>query len=328
MAIVKKVPSSAPGSRSMAAFDPYRKWLGIFVHERPIDHYRLLGLETFEADSATIERAADQRMLLVRQYQTGPHSAETQQLLNEISAAKLCLLSPDTKAAYDQTLRQPAADDRVQSVAPPDPMVVPEPIQVAHGQLTQPVPYYRRLWFPPIALAAMGVIACGVWYFGNIRRQLASTPNTPTSRPPVEETPPSASPAPLPVQQEGNGAVNLAPSLAALTGELQLTSAGFDDLLSGWAGDGDVACWHFQVHKLPPQRVFLIRVTRRAGGRGAYLLGVGDEEIRCGVQPSDSFVVDEHYLSVPQTGQHQMTVRVEPGVQLEVKWIALSFPGE
>ena len=57
-----------------------------------------MGIDRYESDPAVIEEAADARMVLIRQYQTGPHAAETQVLLNEISAAKLCLLNPAARA--------------------------------------------------------------------------------------------------------------------------------------------------------------------------------------------------------------------------------------
>lgn len=85
-------------------FDPYLEWLGIEPAQRPADHYRLLGLPPFEADTGKILAAADGRMALIRSYQVGPRGSYTQNLLNELSAAKLCLLSPATKAQYDQML--------------------------------------------------------------------------------------------------------------------------------------------------------------------------------------------------------------------------------
>lgn len=89
-------------------FDPYQAWLDIKPHERPLDHYRLLGLKRFEFDVTRIESAANERMALVRSFQTGPRGKYTQELLNRLAAAKLCLLNPATKANYDQSLVQSA----------------------------------------------------------------------------------------------------------------------------------------------------------------------------------------------------------------------------
>ena len=88
------------------AFDPYRKWLGIPPEEQPPHHYRLLSLRPFEDDRDVIETAADRLMAQLRTFQTGKHVAESQRLLNEVAASKMCLLNPERKAAYDKQLRQ------------------------------------------------------------------------------------------------------------------------------------------------------------------------------------------------------------------------------
>jgi hypothetical protein len=88
------------------SFDPYHKWLGIPPKDQPPNHYRLLALELFESDPDVIESAADQRMAHVRTFQTGQNSALSQRILNELSAAKICLLNPQKKAEYDRQLRE------------------------------------------------------------------------------------------------------------------------------------------------------------------------------------------------------------------------------
>src|SRR6266481_1767698 len=87
-----------------ASFDPYREWLAIEPREQPADHYRLLGLARFESDVGRIAAAADERMALVRSFQTGPRGASTPRLLNEMAAARVCLLNVQSKAAYDAAL--------------------------------------------------------------------------------------------------------------------------------------------------------------------------------------------------------------------------------
>ncbi len=88
------------------AFDPYLHWLGIRDPQRPPNYYRLLGVELFESDPVVLTNAADRQMAHVRTFQTGPRSAESQRILNELAAAKVCLLNPEKKAAYDARLRQ------------------------------------------------------------------------------------------------------------------------------------------------------------------------------------------------------------------------------
>ena len=90
-------------------FDPYRKWLGIPPKDQPPNHYRLLALELFESDLDVIEGSADKQMGHVRQYQSGEHAAAAAKILNELAVARLCLLKPATKAAYDEDLRRKLA---------------------------------------------------------------------------------------------------------------------------------------------------------------------------------------------------------------------------
>ncbi len=94
-------------------FDPYRKWLGIPPKDHPLNYYRLLSIEPFESDLDVIEGAADKQMAFVRQYQSGEYAADAAKILNELAIARLCLLKPATKTAYDTKLRQ--------QLAPPEP---------------------------------------------------------------------------------------------------------------------------------------------------------------------------------------------------------------
>ncbi|NUQ65835.1 MAG: protein kinase, partial [Pirellulales bacterium] len=73
--------------------------------EQPPNHYRLLGVPLFADSPETIEHAADQRMLLLRTFQGGKHGASANKLLNEVAAARVCLLNPEKRIAYDRQLR-------------------------------------------------------------------------------------------------------------------------------------------------------------------------------------------------------------------------------
>ncbi|MBT4692859.1 MAG: hypothetical protein HOB73_05915 [Planctomycetaceae bacterium] len=86
-------------------FDPYRKWLGIPDQTQHPHHYQLLGLALFEDDPDVIENAANRQMTHIRSFQTGQYASYSQDLLNEISRAKICLLRPDSKANYDLQLQ-------------------------------------------------------------------------------------------------------------------------------------------------------------------------------------------------------------------------------
>jgi len=81
----------------MPTFDAYHKWLGIPPAEQPASHYRLLGLEVFEPEGDVIASATDSRMRFVRAFLVGEHSEVAQKILNEIAAARVCLLNADKK---------------------------------------------------------------------------------------------------------------------------------------------------------------------------------------------------------------------------------------
>ena len=114
------------------AFDPYYHWLGIPPEQQPPDCYRLLGLRMFEDNPDVIQAAADRQMGHLRTYQSGRHSGESQRLLNEVAAARVCLLNADKKGAYDARLRaqMPPTPTAGLPVAAPIPLPVVTPAAV------------------------------------------------------------------------------------------------------------------------------------------------------------------------------------------------------
>lgn len=88
-----------------SAFNPYCDWLEIPADELPANHYRLLGVDLWESDANVISAAAERRTAHLRSFQPGPQSSLAQKLKNEVAAAKVCLLSPSKRAAYDATLK-------------------------------------------------------------------------------------------------------------------------------------------------------------------------------------------------------------------------------
>jgi hypothetical protein len=100
-------------------FDPYYKWLGIPPKDQPPNYYRLLGVEIFEADPEVIAIAAEQRILLVRSFQSGEYALLSQKLQKKIDAAKKNLLDSAKKAEYDISLRLQLRLQPAQSTAQP-----------------------------------------------------------------------------------------------------------------------------------------------------------------------------------------------------------------
>src|SRR5262245_26005631 len=90
-------------------FDPYYTWLGIPPSEQPANHYRLLGIQLFESNPSVIENAADRQMKHLQSFKIGAKAALSQRLLTEVSAARVQLLDPARKTAYDADLRSRTA---------------------------------------------------------------------------------------------------------------------------------------------------------------------------------------------------------------------------
>ena len=90
----------------MASFDPYQQWLGIPSQMRPLNHYILLGLRIFEADSQKISTAYEAKMELLKTVQAGPRGELAHQVISEIGLAKRDLMDPDRKSKYDIQLKK------------------------------------------------------------------------------------------------------------------------------------------------------------------------------------------------------------------------------
>lgn len=169
-------------------FDPLAEWLGIPASEQPPDHYRLLGLAPFESDVGAIERAADERMALVRRRQTGPRGAATQKVLNRLAAAKQCLLDPATRSAYDAAIRgqlaarkSPTAAMREAALIEKPPAADAEVARVSDSRPPSVSAAARRHRPRPavlLSVALSAATACvGIWVL--VKRNAAPSSNSP-----------------------------------------------------------------------------------------------------------------------------------------------------
>ncbi|MGE0755666.1 MAG: FHA domain-containing protein [Pirellulaceae bacterium] len=89
----------------MTDYDVYYMWLGIAPEEQPPHHYRLLGIPLFEQNTDVIAIAAEKQLSHVKRLAVNQYTQVGQRLLDEIATAKLCLLRPEKRAAYDAQLR-------------------------------------------------------------------------------------------------------------------------------------------------------------------------------------------------------------------------------
>src|SRR4051812_47936644 len=84
------------------SFHPYYAFLGLDEELTSPSFYQLLRLKEGESDAGKITAAADKATTRVRGHRPGEHVVEWSNLLDEIQAARTCLLDPAQKAAYDQ----------------------------------------------------------------------------------------------------------------------------------------------------------------------------------------------------------------------------------
>lgn len=95
----------------MAEIDVYKEWLGIPEEQRPPNHYQLLRVVEFEDDMERIQGFYKKLNAHVRKYATGQYSLESQELLNELAKAMLCLTDPVRKREYDESLGREFEED-------------------------------------------------------------------------------------------------------------------------------------------------------------------------------------------------------------------------
>jgi hypothetical protein len=84
--------------------DIYRDWLKITETARPLNHYQLLRLKMFEDNMAKVREHYRAMNAHVRKFSAGEYAKQSQDLLNELAKAMLCLTDSQRKAEYDITL--------------------------------------------------------------------------------------------------------------------------------------------------------------------------------------------------------------------------------
>ena len=145
----------------MATFDPYHKWLGIPPKDQPPTLYRLLGLDQSESDPEIIDAAANRQMSYLKQVAAGSHAAESQKLLAEISAARLRLLDPKKKAAYDRSLA--AASEPEPELEPVVDEAAPVFLHSGSSGLRRRKSVNPAVWVSLLSVIGM-IAAGGIWY--------------------------------------------------------------------------------------------------------------------------------------------------------------------
>jgi hypothetical protein len=84
--------------------DVYRDWLGIAETARPLSYYQLLRLKKFEDNVALVREHYRKMNGHVRKFASGDFATASQDLLNELAKAMLCLTDSRRKREYDASL--------------------------------------------------------------------------------------------------------------------------------------------------------------------------------------------------------------------------------
>ncbi len=84
--------------------DVYRDWLKIQATNRPLNYYQLLKLKPFEDNVEEIRDHYRKLNAYIRKFATGDYIEESQNLLNELAKAMLCLTDHERKVDYDYRL--------------------------------------------------------------------------------------------------------------------------------------------------------------------------------------------------------------------------------
>ena len=117
------------------SLDVYRDWLGIQDAERPLDYYQLLRLKKFEDDQDRIQRHYRKMHKHARKFATGEFTEESQNLLNELARAMLCLTDLSRKAEYDEACGRKKTEGRakkgLQDILVEKGLLSPEQLKIA-----------------------------------------------------------------------------------------------------------------------------------------------------------------------------------------------------
>ncbi len=121
-------------------FDPYHTWLGIPPKDQPPDHYRVLGIERFEANPTVIANAADRQMSHVRSVGR-QHEQHQAAVLSRLSTARVCLLDVDDRQQYDRMLLE---SSRIEQAKAFDRPPMPGPTKLDQGVIPAVKPVDSR----------------------------------------------------------------------------------------------------------------------------------------------------------------------------------------
>jgi len=335
------------------SFDPYQQWLGIPPSEQPPHYYRLLGLPIFSTDVERIRSEADQRMQHVRTFQLGKRAQASQAVLNELASARVCLLSPESKARYDEALAEwlSAKLPVPPPVLPPEapPLLGTEPRALLPGEDTpitgtsgaaavarpRQTTVRRKSYTGWIIIGCVVVVTLGALAFLRIRQRPqhgtledVAGGQPATTLPEVGETAGAnlggktvAVPSEV-VQQDNLGNVPLPLDRGRISGPT-LKQAG--ETTIEWRSKEDQIVWQFLISKPGIFRVVVMYAAdaSSAGGEALVSLSGRPRPLTLSIRDtggSESFVSDElsPMVAIQKSGRYTLTIVAaqQPGEQL------------
>ena len=326
-------------------FDPYREWLGLAPDEHPVDHYRLLGLERFEDDPTLVHQAADACMNKVRLHQTGPRGRHTQQLLNEIAAARVCLVDAASKQAYDSQLtNQGTAASQMGGVSsaqvppPAPPMPPPAPRTGSQIEMAAIAPVTSTTtvedeleeahggWGKVVlGLFAVLLIAGGIWGLGWWAGHQDTTAEQVQKKPDKQKKDSQEDlSTEVVVNQEGTGEIGLAATVATLHGKtIRCEVNGLEGQIENWTDSQDWVSWKFKILKPGFFKTEITYAAAQDAHEGTYRIQIDDKPSKaCEVQSlmGTTGRTDEYFFFINRSGTHVLSVKAgkKPGKELMV----------
>lgn len=233
-------------------------WLGIPPEEQPPHHYRLLGIGLFESDPDVIQEAADRQMAHVQTHKLGRYGPVSQKLLNELATAKVCLLNPQRKAAYDAALQV-----RLAPAAPVTPAPEASPLSAASSGLDfvakdrYRAPRKKRKVSSPLIPLVLFLVLCGatggLLYKMTQSGQLTGWLRQPPQAAPLPPEPGPEPPAAPPKQPEKVVVPSVAQAIGAVT-VLDDGGLGFEQSGSQWKLEHSQFAHNADAHWAPAGR--------------------------------------------------------------------------
>ena len=129
------------------AADFYTEWLGVPPDPRPPDYYTLLGVDIFCRDQDIIELAARRQLMRLDEFALYPDRDTrdaVQDMMNEVARARVDLVNPNRRLAYDRQLAQ-----RLGVAVPPE---VPAAVEAEMQSAPLPIEPEPSLQATPVAV--------------------------------------------------------------------------------------------------------------------------------------------------------------------------------